>query len=169
MKYIDSNRTNLHTHNYEYFSENSIVNAMLRIDRRRMLDFIGLNDFGVFLRKLNKSKYYSYSSSFECALRERMVSIYFIDKYKDLKIFPSLIGNVLDNPVYTEKELITIIEKFPTYINWYDVFYNQKFSIEYKAKNYDKIYADFLKSFDINTTMATRIIKTNETLSSLKL
>ena len=170
MEYVKDNRTNIHTFNYKHVSEKkSIINLCLKIDRGRMLEYMGLTDFGVFLRKLNKTKhYYPYCHSFACALRERMVSIHFISKYKDLKIFPSLIDEVFENSEYTENELITIINKFPTYINWYYVFYNKNISINYKAENYDKIYADFLKSFDVNTPMDKRISQTLEVLKMLK-
>lgn len=141
---------------------------ILKSDRKKILDYIGHNDWNIVLRKLNNLSFSDFRHKFGMALREIKVSIEFIDKYKDLKLFPTFIDNVLDNNYYTESELINIIEKFPQHVNWYNVFYNENIPLWFKKKNYDKIYEKSLDSYDIRVPMNTRIKNTKKALSILR-
>lgn len=143
-------------------------NDNLKEDRKAILDFMGYNDWSILLRKLYKFSFRDIQYKFENALRNVKVSIDFIDKYKDLKIFMSVIHHVLNNPNYTPEELIKIIETFPDYIDWYYVFYNKMIPLEYKKLHYDQIYNDSLKSFDNSVSMDIRIKNTKKALSVLK-
>ncbi|MDY0268831.1 hypothetical protein [Trichloromonas sp.] len=143
-------------------------NDSLKDERKQILDFIGHNNWNIVMRKLNNIRFSDFRYKFENALRNIKLSIDFIDKYKDLKLFPSFIDNVLDNPNYNEEELINIIKKFPDYINWYNVFYNKNIPLWFKKENYDKIYNDSLNSYDISVPMNIRIKNTKKALSVLK-
>ncbi len=140
----------------------------IKTDRKNILDHIEHNDWNIVLRKLSKIKFSDFRHKFEDALENIKVSLDFINEYKDLKLFPSVIHHVLKNKDYSENELIEIIEKFPEYINWYDVFYNKNIPIWYKKQNYDKIHKDMLNSFDINVSMDIRKKNTEKELSILK-
>jgi hypothetical protein len=158
---------NNYINTFKEFSLNE-NNNNLKVDRKAILDFMGYNDWNILLRKLNKSSFSDILYKFENALRNVKVSIDFIDKYKDLKIFISVIHNVLKNTNYTTEELIKIIEKFPDYIDWYYIFYNKLIPLEYKKLHYDQIYNDTLKSFDNSVPMDIRITNTKKSLSILK-
>ena len=162
-KYIDK---------FKDFSDNMINehndNDILKIDRKNILNYVGHNDWSVFLRKLNNFNFFDFRSKFEDALRHVKVSMDFIEKYKDLKVFQSVISNILMNKEYTEDELINIIEKYPEYIDWYYIFYNENIPIWYKKQNYDKIYNDSLKNFDNSVPMHIRKENTEKALSVLK-
>lgn len=158
----------------DFLNEN---NDYLKKERKYILDFLGLQDWNIFVRKYFKPEFSKYRYRFELYIRgynsnsfekwgSPKVSIHFLDKYKDT--FPRLIKNALNNPNYTEKELITIIESFPDYIDWYYIFYNDNIPLEYKKQHYKEIYNDFIKSFDIRVPISTRIKETEKTLNILK-
>jgi hypothetical protein len=140
----------------------------LKEDRKAILAFIGYKDWSILLRKLNDSSFSDFRYKFEHALRNVKVSMDFIDKYKDLKVFPSFMKNILENPKYNVEELIEIIEKFPEYISWYSIFYNKRIPLDYKKLHYDQIYDDSLTSFDNSVPMDIRIVNTKKALSVLK-
>ena len=79
-------------------------NDSLKIDRKNILDYIGHNDWNIVLRKLNNIRFSNFRYKFEDALRHIKVSMEFIEKYKDLKVFQSVISNVLENKNYSENK-----------------------------------------------------------------
>lgn len=137
-------------------------------DRKKILEYLGLKDWSIFLRKLQRPFFSNFRYKFEFYLRNFKVSPEFIDKYKDLKVFPSFIDIILKNKEYSVDELLGIIEKYPDYIDWYYVFYNERIPIDFKKKNYDKIYRDSLVSFDNSVPMNIRIRNTKKALSILE-
>lgn len=154
--------------NFNQFINEQNENDILKIDRKNILDYIGHNDWNIVLRKLNKIRFSNFRYKFEDALRNIKVNIKFIEKYKDLKIFPSVISNILKNKNYSENELLEIIEYFPEYVDWYYIFYNDNVPLWYKKQNYDKIYNDSLKNFDNSVSMDIRKKNTEKALSILK-
>jgi len=139
----------------------------IKIDRKNILTYINHVDWNIVLRKMNKRNFYKYRFAFENALENVRVSMKFIQKYKDLKVVPSVIYHILNNKNYSENELIEIIETFPNYIDWYYIYYNPNIPLWYKKQNYYKIFADSLKSYDISVPMNVRQKNTKKALSIL--
>jgi hypothetical protein len=135
-------------------------------DRKKILEFMGINDWAVLMRKFNNRTYRWNRYEFENAIKTLKLSIGFIREYKDL--YSGFISDILRNKNYTTEELIFIINKFPENVDWYYVFYNDRIPIEFKKEHYDEIYRDMLTSFDINVPMDVRERNSKKALEILK-
>jgi len=144
-------------------------NLNIKSDIRHILFSIGLTDWNIVLRKLNKTGFWRYRCALEGTLLNTKVSTDFIKKYKKINVFPSLLSIILKNNLYSTDELINIIETNLNDISYMDIFNCIHIPLEYKKQYYKEIYTDFINNgFDINVSLDIKIKETKRLLSVLE-
>lgn len=155
-----------HLRTFEGANPNINLFGFVGDDRKKILDFMGVKDWAVVMRKFHSSSYNKNRWDFQRAIRELRLCIGFMREYKDL--YSDFFVDILRNPNYTADELIKIINTFPENINWYWVFYNKTIPIEFKKEHYDDIYRDMLLMYDINVPPDVRERNSKEALQVLE-